>query len=97
LQVEGAIPEGRVISLQVNYDPGWRASQDRRPIPIERDRLGFMVLRANPSDAAHVELSYRGTLEQWLMAVLSALCWIGSIVALWLTRRAYGALPALDR
>lgn len=82
LQVQGTIPEGRLVSVQVNYDPGWRAAQDGRTIPIDRDRLGFMILRANPSVAANIELIYRGTLEQRLMGALSAIAWIASLAAI---------------
>ena len=87
LQVEGRIPEGAVVSLAVNYDPGWEASQGGRPIAIEQDRHGFMTLRVNPGEAARVDLRYRGTVEQRVMGGLSALCWVGSIAALALKRR----------
>jgi len=77
LDVQGPIGEGQVVSLQVNYDPDWRAEQDGRPVVIERDRLGYMVLRAEASPAALIHLRYRGSLEQRIMAALSALVWIG--------------------
>ena len=73
LEVTGpAAPAGELISVQVNADPGWHALADGRKIPIQRDALGFMVLQP----AAHVELHYRGTLEQRVMAILCALAWI---------------------
>jgi hypothetical protein len=86
LGIEGAIPAGQVVSLLVNYDPGWMASQDGRPIAIDQDGLGFMVLRANPSQAARIELQFRSSLEQRLMAAVSLLCWLGSLAALILPR-----------
>ena len=81
LWVEGAIPEGQLISIQVNHDLGWRAEQDGRSIPIERDLLGYLLLRANPSPLARIHLRYRGRPEQYVMAALSAIVWIGSIIA----------------
>lgn len=80
LWVEGPIPEGRLVSVQVNYDPGWRAEQDGRPIPVERDLLGYLVLRAKASPMAHIHLMYRGRAEQYIMAALSAIVWIGSLL-----------------
>jgi len=41
-----------------------------------------MVLRAKASAMAHIHLTYGGSLEQRVMAVLSAIVWIGSAVAL---------------
>jgi hypothetical protein len=81
LWAQGPIPEGRLASIQVNHDPGWRAEQDGQPIPIERDLLGFLVLRAHASPMAHIHLSYRGRPEQYIMAALSAIVWIGSLIA----------------
>ena len=86
MRVEGAIPADSVVSLQVNYDPGWTAFQDGRQIAIGQDGLGFMVLHANPSQAARIELQFRSSLEQRLMAAVSALCWLGSLAALVLPR-----------
>jgi hypothetical protein len=82
LHVQGTIPEGQLVSVQVNHDSGWRAIQDGRAIPIDRDRLGYMILRANPSAAANIQLNYRGTMEQRLMAALSGLAWITSLAAI---------------
>jgi hypothetical protein len=81
LLVQGPIPEGRLASVQVNHDSGWRAEQDGRPIPIERDLLGYLVLRANTSPMAHIHLSYRGRPEQYIMAALSAMVWVASLIA----------------
>lgn len=83
LTVEGNVPEGMVASVQVNYDPGWVARQNGREIPIESDALGLLVLRPLPGPAAHLELRYEGTLEQRLMAAVSALAWVCALAALW--------------
>ena len=52
------IAEGRWVSVQVNYDPGWRAGQDGRSIDIGQDKLGYLVLKASASPLAHIHLSY---------------------------------------
>jgi len=71
-----------LVSVQVNYDPGWRAQQDGRLVAVERDRLGFLVLRADASPLSRINLKYRGSLEQRVMAALSAIVWIGSLARL---------------
>ena len=80
--MEGPIQEGRLASVQMNHDPGWRAEQDGRPIQVERDLLGYLVLRANASPMAHIHLKYRGRPEQYIMAALIAIVWIGSLLIL---------------
>jgi len=83
--VSGPVPEGHVIALQVSGDPGWRARQDGREIPVEEDRLGFMVLHPSPAPATQIELQYHGTMEQRIMAVVSAMAWIGAFAGLFLS------------
>lgn len=81
LSIDGPIAEGRVASVQVNYDSGWRAEQDGRSIAVERDKLGYLVVRAMPSPMARIHLAYRGTPEQYGMAALSLMVWAGSMIA----------------
>src|ERR1035441_2059293 len=71
----------RLIAVRVNADPGWRATEDGREIPIERDNLGFMVLRPAATAATHIELEYRATAEPRIMAAVSALAWIAPVAA----------------
>ena len=79
LSIAGPAAPGNLISLQVNADPGWRATQDGHPIEIARDHLGFMVLHPSPSASTHIELRYGGTAEQRIMAVLCAVAWLGAL------------------
>ncbi|HEX7598329.1 MAG TPA: hypothetical protein VF518_08945, partial [Polyangia bacterium] len=68
--VTGPAPPGTLVAIQVNADPGWRATQDGREIAITRDTLGFVVLHPSPAAATRIELRFRGTIEQRLMAAL---------------------------
>jgi hypothetical protein len=76
LHLDGAAPAGRLMALKVNYDEGWRAMQNGRRIAIEPDNLGFMLLHAAPSPAAHIELTYVGTTEQRVFFAISACAWL---------------------
>jgi hypothetical protein len=82
LAIDGPIPEGRVVAVQVNADPGWKATQDGRPIAISTDRLGFMTLHASPAASSHIELRYGGTVEQRVMAGIGVLAWIAVLALL---------------
>jgi hypothetical protein len=86
LEVSGPVPAGQVVAVQVNADPGWRATQDGRAIAIAQDRLGFMVLDAAPAARAQIELRYRGTAEQRIMAVVCAAAWVLAFAGLAVAR-----------
>jgi hypothetical protein len=85
--ITGPAPPGELVSVQINADPGWRANQDGQPIPIAQDRLGFITLNPSPSAATRIELRYRGTAEQRIMASVSALGWAAALFALLWNRR----------
>ena len=85
LSIEGPAPEGRLIAVQVNADPGWQAMQDGREIEIATDKLGFMVLHPTPAASAHIELRYRGTAEQRIMAGVCAAAWIAALSGFWMS------------
>jgi hypothetical protein len=79
LAMSGAAPPGHLVAVQVNADPGWRATQDGREIPITQDKLGFVVLHPTPAAETRIELHFQGTLEQRIMAALCALAWAVSL------------------
>ena len=87
LVLDGETLPDHLIALQVNYDPGWHATQDGREIETAEDRLGYLVLHTAASPASHIELQYRGTREQRVMATLSALAWIAALGAAPWSRR----------
>jgi hypothetical protein len=82
LRITGAVPANALVYVHVSHHPGWRAMQDGRPIAIERDALGFMVVKAAAAAQSTIELRYGGTTEQRVMAAISALAWIGALAAL---------------
>jgi len=86
LDIDGPVAAGRLVAVTVNADPGWHAAQEGREIPVEKDNLGFMVLRPVPGAAAHIEMQYRAPAEPRIMAVVSALSWIGALYFLWRKR-----------
>lgn len=79
-------------TVAVNADPGWVATQDGRAIAISTDRLGFMTLHTAAPNG-RVELRYRGTAEQRIMAGISVLAW----VALGATMRRWPRFTGLSR
>ena len=86
LEVSGPVPPDHVVAVQVSNDEGWQATQDGREIEIGEDRLGFMVLHPSTAAATHIELRYRGTIEQKIMAVVSVMAWVLAVAALFSSR-----------
>jgi hypothetical protein len=87
LSIQGAIPDGLLVSTRVAHDEGWRATQDGRPLPVEADAMGFVMLRPAPSSATAIELSFQPPAEQVFMTVVSALAWVGAILLVARERR----------
>lgn len=87
LTISGPVPSGQLVDVQVNADSGWHATQEGHEIAIAQDRLGFMVLHPTPAAQTHLELRYRGTAEQRIMAAVSAIAWLTALLALARVRR----------
>ncbi|MGA2118264.1 MAG: hypothetical protein ABSH56_26365 [Bryobacteraceae bacterium] len=49
-----------VLSLQVTYDPGWRASSGGQALAVGRDALGFMVIQPRCSGDCAIDLAFDG-------------------------------------
>lgn len=81
-RIEGPIRPGDLVFFSMNFDPGWQATQDGRPIPIEPNALGLINLKPTPASMASITLEYKGTAQQKLFAGLSALAWLGSLLLL---------------
>jgi hypothetical protein len=73
-QIQGPVEPGFEISVLMNYDPGWRATQSGRDVPITRNNLGLIQLHPPPGDQPIV-LDYAGTNQQRIFAAISLLVW----------------------
>jgi hypothetical protein len=79
LVLSGPVPAGKLLMVQVNAAPGWHATQAGREIAVSEDKLGYLVLHPSPATDARVELRYRGTAEQRVMAGVSAVAWLAAL------------------
>ena len=60
-----------VISVQITYDPGWRARVAQQPVPLHADALGFMVIDPHCSGECTVDLQFSGGLERGITLAVS--------------------------
>lgn len=89
-QISGPVPSGHHISFAMNWDPGWRATQDGRDIPLHRTQTGLIALAATPAPQTTIHLTYHGLPQQRWFAALSLLAWVVSISLCIRARRSPG-------
>lgn len=53
----------QILSLQVTYHPGWVAAVEGRPVAVDRDHLGQIVVRPRCAGPCRVELVFDGGAE----------------------------------
>jgi hypothetical protein len=63
----------QVISVQVTYNPAWRANSNGRPLTVRKDGLGLVVIQPNCDGDCEVDLHYGATPETWLCRLMSTL------------------------
>ncbi|HEY4363869.1 MAG TPA: hypothetical protein VGN17_23070 [Bryobacteraceae bacterium] len=51
---------GQSLSVQITYNPGWRAEMDGHPQHLEEDGLGFLALKPSCANACVIQLTYDG-------------------------------------
>jgi hypothetical protein len=61
--IAARLGRGDVLSVQISWDPGWRASVNGADIPIDRDKLGLMTLRPSCENGCTIDLLYTGGTE----------------------------------
>src|SRR5262249_23711018 len=81
-QITGEVSPNQLLSVQVNYHPGWRAEVNGSPRRISKDGLGLMTIETACAGACMIKLSYDGGVEMRIARALSwssfggALLWI---------------------
>ena len=79
--IQAKLEAGQVLSIQERYMPGWTAVVNGHPQKIERDGLGFMVLKPACNDC-RITIAYDGGLEWRLTCLASLLVTLLSALAL---------------
>jgi hypothetical protein len=90
LTVQGLVPQGHVLSLQISWDPGWHASSSG-PVTITSDALGLMTIHTRCDATCTIHLAYddpwrTATRISCALGLLCLLAWVG------FTRRGPSAL-----
>jgi hypothetical protein len=71
IKIHAVTRPGQVISIQVSYHPGWRASVNGKPAELHRDGLGLMWLESGIGGPSEVNISYNGGTQLWVCRVIT--------------------------
>jgi len=83
IDVTAEFEPSQLLSVQVSYHRGWRASVAGETRPIRSDGLGMMVIAPECDGTCTVELTYDGGIEMRLAQLASGLSVLGGFA--WLT------------
>jgi uncharacterized membrane protein YfhO len=85
MTLRGHLGSGEAMLVQETYDPAWSAYTGGKPLPIEKDYAGFMLIRPG-SGNREVTLRFETPLENrigyiafWLSSLLAAIVGIISL------------------
>jgi len=94
--IDAPMKPGEVMSVQVTWAPGWRASVDGRKVPLRKDGIGLLVLEPGCDGPCEIRLDYVATREAWICRILSGFVTLGMIGALFGLLQP-GAIRAVSR
>ena len=71
-RISAPVAAGQLLSLQITYDPGWRAAAGGRKLTIRRDALGMMTIDPQCTGNCTVDVEFTGGAERTVCSVVSA-------------------------
>ncbi|HLK22902.1 MAG TPA: hypothetical protein VKT81_28345 [Bryobacteraceae bacterium] len=86
-EIQATLAPEKVVSVQVTFHPGWRASANGKPCRIFGDGLGQIVLDPRVVGACKMELIYDGGWEMKIAKALSGAAWLGCIASILISSR----------
>uniref|UniRef100_Q028P7 Uncharacterized protein n=1 Tax=Solibacter usitatus (strain Ellin6076) TaxID=234267 RepID=Q028P7_SOLUE len=72
-----------MISVQIAWFPGWKATIGGRAIPVVPDGIGFVVLRPDCQGECEVTLIWSGRADYMISAIVSLIALGITAVMLW--------------
>jgi hypothetical protein len=82
-----AISPGQAVLLQETFDPAWHVYSDGKPLPVEHDALGFMLVTA-PIGAHTMHFQFETPLENRVGGILTLVTGVVAVTLLF-ARKAF--------
>ena len=82
-RIAARMSHDQVVSVQITYDPGWRASVGGRPATVRSDGLGMMAIDPECAGDCTIDLEFAGGMERRIYSaagILTALTLVIMIV-----------------
>jgi len=57
-RIETTLQPGQIVSVQVSYAPGWRATANGAPVPLHSDALGLVIAEPHCNGFCAIDLVY---------------------------------------
>jgi hypothetical protein len=90
--VVASLAGDQTVSLQITYDPGWRASVNGRPVAIRSDGLGMIAIDPGCRGECTIDLTFDGGIERRICFILGILVSLSLVAMIALSRA--GLRPA---
>lgn len=90
-KITGEVPPGKHISFAMNWDAGWKATQNGAPVTIRRTQIGLMELVPLAAGPVEIDLNFSADGQAKGFAAFSALIWIVSIGLCIRSKRSQGS------
>jgi hypothetical protein len=87
-RIHATVGANQVLSVQVTYHAGWKATAGGRAVPISKDGLGQMILSPERAGDYDIDLVYDGGWESKLCRAISAIILVAAAIAVCFWRRA---------
>ena len=75
------VTRDQVVSLQISYDPGWRANVNGSPVALRSDGLGMIAIDPACAGECMIDLKFDGGIERRICFILGILV-LFSLVAM---------------
>ncbi len=72
-RIAATVSQGDVISMQIGYDPGWRASVNGRQVTVRSDGLGMMAFNPECAGDCTIDVEFAGGWERHVCSAVSIL------------------------
>ena len=70
-RISTTVAPGQVVSLQINYDPGWQAWVDGRPLRVLRDQIGLTIIEPDRPGKCVIDVEFSGGTERRICSAVS--------------------------
>ncbi len=99
--IDTSVPPGQLLSVQIPYHAGWRATVGGSTVPVRADALGQMVIEPACGGPCTVDLKFTGGAEMLVartacvLALLAPLLLLGTVGVRWRRAGTWMAVVAI--